>query len=208
MTEIVLVRHAQTALNRDGRIRGRMDPPLDDYGLAQARETARHVARRWQVCAVYSSPLRRAKQTARAIAEAQGLEAHPIKGLLDLDFGEWNGLSVAEARSQYPNLHRAWNEKPHTVCFPRGEGLVDVQRRVVHGISDIVSEHGDETVCMVGHSVVNRVIVCTVLGISLEAFWRFGQGTCAVNLFAVDRDGKMTLNLLNDTYHVAGAGRL
>ena len=205
LTRIVLVRHGQTSLNRGDRIRGRLDPPLDEEGLRQARLTAGYVASRWPVAAVYTSPLRRAAQTAEAIAQAQLLEAETFGGLLDLDFGTWHGLSFDEAHERYPSLHQAWREAPHTVVFPEGESLADVHTRALLGIHEIASTHRGHTVAMVGHAVVNRVILCTVLGISNALLWRFGQDTCAVNVFTVVQHGEMTLDLMNDSSHLAGA---
>jgi broad specificity phosphatase PhoE len=95
-TQVVLIRHGQTAWNRDERIRGRSDIPLDETGLEQARATARYVAARWPLTAIYASPLRRAMETARAVAGVQGLEAQPLDGLMDLSFGEWEGLPIPE----------------------------------------------------------------------------------------------------------------
>jgi broad specificity phosphatase PhoE len=155
--------------------------------------------------AVYTSPLGRAVQTAEAIARVQRLEALALPALLDLDFGEWHGLSFTEAQKRYPSLHRAWNEQPHTVTFPGGESLSDVRRRASQGICEITSRHGQQTVTLVGHAVVNRVILCTVLGVSLGVFWRFSQDTCAVNVFTVSTGGDMVLHLMNDTSHLDGS---
>jgi probable phosphoglycerate mutase len=204
MTTVVLVRHGQTALNQGNRIRGRLDPPLDETGIVQARRVSKTVAGRWPITAVYTSPLRRALGTAQAIASRQGLAAIPFDGLLDLDFGNWHGLSFEQTREQYPRLHEAWQTSPYSVRFPAGECLDDVRERAVRGIADVVARHGDEAVVMVGHTVVNRVIVCAILNVSDEAFWRFAQDTCAINVFEVSASGEMRLTLLNDTSHLAG----
>jgi broad specificity phosphatase PhoE len=202
MTRIVLVRHGQTAWNREVRFRGRADIPLDRFGLKQAEATGHYVAVRWPVAAVYASRMGRAMQTAEAIARAQALRVQPLEGLLDIDFGAWQGLSPDEVTRRYPDLYQAWLEAPHTVHFPGGEGLDDVQSRVVAALDKAVAGHRGQTVALVSHTVVNRVLLCAVLGLGNERFWRLQQDTCAVNVFDVAEDTTCTLVLLNDTCHL------
>ncbi|MGQ9466423.1 MAG: histidine phosphatase family protein [Anaerolineae bacterium] len=200
-TTILLVRHGQTAWNKDERIRGRSDIPLDEVGLEQARMTARYIAARWPLTAVYASPLRRALDTARAIAAAQSLEARPMDGLLDLHFGQWEGLSIPEVQARYPDLWRAWLEAPHTVRFPDGEGLDDVRERGMATLQDVIRRHPGETVALVAHRVVNQVLLCAVLGLGNDHFWQIGQETCAVNV--IEWTGRFyRLMLMNDTSHL------
>jgi broad specificity phosphatase PhoE len=202
MTRIVLVRHGQTAWNREARFRGQADVELDAFGLVQARATGRHVAARWPCVAVYASPLRRTVQTAEAVASAQGLAAQPMAGLIDISFGEWQGCSVDEVEQRDPDLLRAWREAPHTVHFPGGESLDIVRSRIVMALDEVVARHAGETVALVSHTVANRVLLCAVLGWGNDRFWRLHQETCAVNVFDVDEDGAFTLVLLNDTSHL------
>lgn len=201
-TTIILVRHGQTAWNEPGeRIRGQSDVPLSEEGIAQARATARYIAARWPLTAVYSSPLSRARETARAIAEAQGLEVHPLPGLLDLGFGEWEGLTIAEVRDRYPDLWRAWQEAPHTLHFPGGESLDAVRERAMAALEETVRRHPGETIALVGHRVVNQVLLCAILGLGNDHFWHVAQDTCAVN--QIEWNGKFyRLVLMNDTSHL------
>jgi broad specificity phosphatase PhoE len=201
-TCIVLVRHGQTAWNREVRFRGRADLPLDAFGLEQAEATARYLVERWPVDAIYASPMRRAMQTAEAIAEAHRLIVQPFDGLLDIDFGEWQGHSPEKVEERYPKLLRAWFQAPHTVQIPSGESLDDVRDRVVSGLDQVIERHPGQTVAMIGHTVVNRVLLCAVLGLGNDHFWRLRQETCAVNVFEVERDGTFTIVLLNDTCHL------
>ncbi|MFW6135687.1 MAG: histidine phosphatase family protein [Chloroflexota bacterium] len=207
-TRIVLVRHGQTAWNREVRFRGRADLPLHAFGRRQARATGRYLAERWPVQAVYSSPMERAMQTAQAIAEiaaiahAHQLAAEPFDGLLDIDFGEWQGHSPKELEKRHPELLRAWVNAPHTVQFPGGESLDDVRDRVVPGLDEVIARHPGQTVAMVGHTVVNRVLLCAVLGLGNDHFWRLQQETCAVNVFDAAPDGTFTIVALNDTCHL------
>ncbi len=202
VTGIVLVRHGQTAWNREVRFRGQANPPLDDVGLQQAAATAGYVKKRWPVEAVYASPMGRAMQTAEAIGEAHDMMAQPFEGLLDINFGDWQGHSPEEVKQTHPELLRAWYDAPHTVQVPGGESLDIVRDRVVAGLDTIVERHPGQRVAMVGHTVVNRVLLCAILGLGNESFWRLRQGTCAVNVFEVDGAGTATIVVLNDTSHL------
>jgi broad specificity phosphatase PhoE len=204
MTRIVLVRHGRTAWNEQPRFRGQTDVPLDKVGLQQAEATGRYLAARWPVVAVYASRMGRAMQTAEAIAHAQGLTAQPHEGLLDINFGAWQGLSPEEVSRRYPEMFRAWVKAPHTLQFPQGESLEIVRQRVMGGLDDIVARHLDRSVALVSHMVVNRVLLCAVLGLGNEHFWRLKQETCTVNVFDVEEDGAFTIVQLNDTCHLQG----
>lgn len=201
-TRIVLIRHGQTVWNRENRFRGQLNPELDAVGLQQAEATARYVAKRWPVVAVYSSPLGRAMQTAEAIARAQGLTPQPLNGLLDICFGELQGLRGEEAYARWPDIVSAWVKAPHTVRFPGGESLDDVRQRVTAALDEVVARHRDAAVALVSHTVVNRVLLCAVLGLGNEHFWRLEQDTCAVNIFDVKDNGTTVLVLMNDTSHI------
>ena len=204
MTRIVLVRHGQTVWNKEVRFRGQIDVELDEFGLRQAKTTGQYVAARWPVSAVYASRMRRAMQTAQAVAGVRGLTARPLTGLLDLNFGAWQGLSPAQVAQQYPDLYRAWLQAPHTVQFPDGESLDIVRERVLGGLDEVVARHQGETVALVSHNVVNRVLLCGVLGLGNDHYWQLHQDTCAVNVFDVKEDGTYTLILMNDTCHLRG----
>jgi len=127
-----------------------------------------------------------------------------LEGLLDVDFGQWQGLSPEEVSQRYPDLYRAWVEAPHTVHFPGGESLDDVRTRIMAGLNEVVGRHPGQAVALVSHTVANRVLLCAILGLGNDHFWRLGQDTCAVNVFDVEEDGTFTLLLLNDTCHLQG----
>jgi len=110
-TVLYLIRHGQTAWNVEEVFRGRADVPLDERGRAQARATASVLASQ-PLAAVYSSPLQRAVLTARPIAEARGLAVEVDERLTDLDFGEWQGKTLTEARRTWPELFARWERDP------------------------------------------------------------------------------------------------
>lgn len=202
--DLIIVRHGRTVWNQEERFRGRTDLALDEVGLRQAEAAAQAVRSRWPAAAaVYTSPLRRARQTAAPIAEALGLVARPCEELVDVDYGEWTGLSPAEVRERYPERYRLWRTAPQELQFPQGESLLQVQSRLQSLLARLLQEYAGRAVVLVGHMVVNRVLLCTLLGLDLGFFWCLGQDPAAVNWVHYE-DGKGRLLLLNDTCHLAG----
>lgn len=201
MIRIILARHGQTAWNKQDMIRGQADVPLDETGLAQAAATAARIAAEWQPAALYSSPLRRALQTAQPLADRLGLAVRTMAGLTDMDFGQWQGLAYTEVRRRWPEMSQAWATAPHTVTFPNGESLARVRQRGMSAVHQIIAEHPDQDVVIIGHTVLNRVLLCAMLGLDDSHHWRIGQDTCAVNLVEW-RDGLFFVDSLNDTCHL------
>ncbi len=201
MTTIVLVRHGQTAWNRLERFRGQADVPLDATGLAQAEATARAVAARWRPAAIYSSPLSRAMRTAETLAASFGLDVQPHPGLLDINYGQWQGLTPGEVGRRWPEELRLWHEEPWRARIPGGESLGEVQARGFAAIEKIAARHDGDCVVAVAHTVMNRLILLAAMGLGLERFWRLRQETCAINVLEAER-GVFTFALLNDTCHL------
>jgi len=202
--DLVLVRHGRTAWNREVRFRGQMDVPLDEVGQDQARAVARAIQRRWpNAAALYASPLSRARQTAAPIGAALGLPVQIHAGLRDVDYGAWTGLTPDEAAAREPERYNLWVMAPGQVRFPDGETLGDVQARLQQVLDEMAAAHSGERVILVAHVVVNRVLLCTLLGLTLDAFWRLGQENGAINL-AHYQAGDSVVECLNDTAHLQG----
>jgi broad specificity phosphatase PhoE len=201
MTRIILIRHGQTEWNRQDLIRGQVDVPLDDTGLAQAAATAARIAAEWKPAALYSSPLRRAVQTAELIADRLGLEVRTVSGFNDMNFGQWQGLSYSEVRQRWPEVSQAWLTAPQTVTFPNGESLARVRQRGVSALQQVIEQHPNQDAVIVGHTVLNRVLLCAVLGLDDSHHWRIGQDTCAVNTIEW-REGVFFVGSINDTCHL------
>jgi probable phosphoglycerate mutase len=205
MTRIVLVRHGETEWNKVERFRGRADVPLNTMGISQAEATARRIEWSWQPTAVYSSPLWRAKKTAEAIASRFHLRIQIHQGLVDIDYGEWQGLSPDEVRQRWPDLLSAWYREPNTVRIPGGETLEQLRLRCFEMTRETVALHSGSTVVLVAHTVVNRVILLTVLGLGNQRFWHLRQDNCALNV--IEADGQdFTLVSMNDTCHLQFIG--
>lgn len=201
MTLIILVRHGQTEWNRVERFRGHFDVPLNETGLAQAAATGRRIAAEWRPVAVYASPLSRAVKTAEAIAQHFGLPVQPEPGLINIDYGAWQGLTPDEARERWPEIVKAWYHAPQRANIPGGETLEQVRARGVATVQILTARHTDQTIVLVGHTVINRAILLGIMGLGTDRFWHIRQDTCAINVFETDGDDFVLVSL-NETYHL------
>jgi broad specificity phosphatase PhoE len=153
-TRILLARHGETDWNRVGRWQGHADPPLNDTGRRQAAELAEHLIGDG-VCAVYASDLRRARETARVVADRLGLAVVPDPALREIDVGSWSGLTREEVRERYPDGFARWldGEIGHD-----GETREQLTERVVAAVERIADAHPDEIVLVVTHGGAIRAL--------------------------------------------------
>jgi alpha-ribazole phosphatase len=173
-TRLLLVRHTETDEAARGRCYGRLDVALSPAGIRQA-EALGVALRVIPLGAVYSSPLARALGTAAAIAAAQGLGPVVHPDLVELDFGEVEGLPYEQIAAERPELYRAWMRAPASVRFPGGESLDDLRSRARGVAGEIRERHRGEAVAVVGHGGVIRAVLADVLGLPDEGFFRLEQ---------------------------------
>ena len=202
MTRFVLIRHGQTGWNKEARFRGRIDIDLDETGMRQAEAVAARLAH-CEATAVYSSPLKRAMATAEPISRHLSLQVVPLEGINDMNFGNWEGRSIDDVKEQNKELFDLWRYSPDKLSIPGGETLDDVRRRVAATVDDLAVKHENDTVLLVTHRVVCKVLLCHLLGLDNSHFWQIAQDTTAVNRFQVV-GGRSTVTLINDTCHLRG----
>jgi broad specificity phosphatase PhoE len=200
MTSIYLIRHGQTAWNKEEIFRGRTNIPLDETGLKQA-ELAAEYFKGMEIHAIYSSPLARAWQTAEKIAEPRSLNVEALDGVIDMSFGNWEGHPHQEVKKMDPETYRLWRDEPHRARLPGGETLDEVRLRAMAAVEAVIQSNPNRTVVLVSHRVVNKVLICGILGIDNSHFWQIGQDTTAINLIQY-KNGKYVLSLLNETCHL------
>ena len=201
MTRIILVRHGETDWNKEQIFRGRIDVPLNSTGLKQAKATGEALMD-LKIDAVYSSPLSRALDTAKAIAELHpSTSVKEAEGFTDIDFGKWQGMPHERVKEEYKPLYNRWQEEPHNVIMPDGESLEDIKVRAMKALDEILHTHIDDSIVIASHRVVNKVILCAVLGLTNRHFWCIRQDTCAINIFDNSEKG-FIISLINDTCHL------
>ncbi len=197
MIEIILARHGETDWNAAGIFRGREDVDLNDIGMRQAELLGEYLSGD-KIDSVYSSPLKRAVKTARAVAGHQALEVNIVQNLIDFDYGEWQGLSRQEVSERYPELFQDWADLPEQVRMPRGESLEDVRKRAWPFIEDSVLTGGEGRVVLVSHRVVNKVLICAMLGLDNSNFWNIRLDNCGITRFSYEGN-RLILTRHNDT---------
>ncbi len=201
MAEIILVRHGETEWNVGKIYRGRIDVNLDELGIKQAELLGKHLSQT-KLDAIYSSPLKRALDTANIIARYGKISVQVTNSLIDFDYGEWQGLSEQEVKKSCPDLHDEWLTNPHRVRMPRGESLADVRERSLGVINEVISNYKGRVV-LVSHRVINKVLICSLLGLDNSHFWNIKQDLAGMTTFIYDA-GRFILTKHNDTSHLKG----
>ena len=197
---LILVRHAASTWNDERRIQGQLDPPLSERG----REQARRVAERFRDVSVdgfYSSDLRRARDTAAAIAGVLGREPELLPELREVALGEWEGLNRDEIVARYPEAWERWRDHPSWDIVPGGEGTDGFESRVGTVLDRILERHQSGRVLVVTHGGVIQVALLGVLGRGSDGLFPFTiQNT---SLTVLDgRPPRQLVGRVNDTCHL------
>lgn len=152
-TELILIRHGETAWNRERRMQGQTDTPLSDIGYAQAKAVGERLARH-PFAAIYSSDLKRAWDTAQAIAQASGRDVLSMPGLRERTFGIFEGLTYEEMTQRFPAEHARFSQREPDYAVPGGESPRQFFERSLACLEDIAAAHPGETVVAVTHGMV------------------------------------------------------
>jgi probable phosphoglycerate mutase len=167
---------------------------LDDAGWEAARRLGERL-RDVRLRAVYASPIERTWQTAQALADVHGLEPVALEGLLEVDYGRWQGRTLASlARLQ------AWRRlltSPSTFVFPEGESLNQAQHRAVQACMDVVRAHRRRTVALVTHADIVRLVLSHFLGQPLDLYHRLTIAPASVSVVDLDLDGPPRVVTIN-----------
>jgi len=206
-TRVFLIRHAETNENHAGVVQGRADNPLSALGSRQAVALSESLSMQ-RLTAVHASPLRRAQQTAVAVAEPHGLMVVTEPDLVEMDIGEMEGLSGPEFRLRFPDFLKAWmSTEAGSVPMPGGESLEDVQRRAGAVLDRIIVENVNGVVGVVSHNFVVLTLLCRILALPLYSFRRLRQHVAGVTIVDVV-DSRMSIVCMNDICHLERAGLL
>ncbi|HXW42545.1 MAG TPA: histidine phosphatase family protein [Xanthobacteraceae bacterium] len=201
MTKILLTRHGHVEGIKPARFRGREPLDLTARGRAEAEAVARRIAGAWRPSAIYTSPMGRCVATAAAIAKACGIAAKTCDDLNDIDYGAWQFKTFVDAKAQDPELFATWFATPQLVRFPNGEALQDLAARVADAVRMVLSRHAGDTIVLVGHDSVNRMLLLHFLDLPPSAFWRIDQTPCCLDEIDVTGD-KVCVRRINETRHL------
>ena len=200
-TRLILVRHASTEHSVHQRFSGRNDLPLSAIGEQQAAALARRAPSFGDVAAVVTSPLVRARQTAELIAAALDAEPSVSDGMVETDFGEWEGLASAEVEERWPGEMAKWLIRAD-VAPPMGESFGDVTRRVRRARDELIAKHPGATVVVVSHVTPIKTLLRLALDAPLITMSRLYLDTASVSVADYFADGTPSIRLVNDTSHL------
>jgi probable phosphoglycerate mutase len=207
-TRLLLLRHGQTAMSVERRYSGRTDVPLTEHGARQAAAAAKRfvgmdgIVVDGEVAPIIASPLTRTMQTAQAVADAVGgrVETHP--GLLETDFGEWEGLTFAEAAKRDPELHRNWLSDS-SMPPPGGESFDAVHRRVGKVRDELIANYGGRTLVIVSHVTPIKTLLRMGLDAGPSLLFRLHLDLASLSIVEFYPDGNASVRLVNDISHLA-----
>ncbi|HEX3150232.1 MAG TPA: histidine phosphatase family protein [Gemmataceae bacterium] len=204
-TTLYLIRHAATPANlqKPAKLQGcGIDTDLAPIGIRQATATRDFLALQ-PIEFIYSSPLKRALQTARIIAEPHGLAPVGVPELTECDVGVWEGRSWEEIKQAEPEEYARYHSDPALHGYRGGENFRQVHDRATHAIDEILARHEGATIAVVSHHVVNRTYLAGVLGLGPARARAVSLDNCGISVLR-RRHGKTTVAMLNTSFHLQG----
>ena len=204
-TTTLLLRHGATELSAERRFSGRDDIALTKEGIRQARLAARRLAAGPGVDVIVTSPLQRARRTAEAVAEATGAPMIVDDDLAEADFGQWQGLSFAEASQRWPDELAAWQASPDAAP-PGGESFAMVALRVLSAMDRLIKAHQHCSAVVVSHVTPIKTVICRAMLAPPAAMFRFHLDLASLTEIDWFADGPALVRSLNDTAHLGGLG--
>ncbi|WP_305091765.1 bifunctional RNase H/acid phosphatase [Prescottella sp. R16] len=200
-TRMLLLRHGQTELSVERRYSGRGNPPLTALGRGQARAAAGRIAAKGAIAAVVSSPLGRARETAEAAAGALGLPVTVHDGLIETDFGAWEGLTFLEASERDPDVHGRWLSDT-SVRPPGGESFDQVRTRIETVRDDLTATYAGSNILVVTHVTPIKTLLQLALGVGPSLLYRLHLDLASLSIAEFYPDGGSSVRLVNDTSHL------
>jgi phosphoserine phosphatase len=174
MRDIYLLRHGETDWNRDGRLQGTLDVPLNAVGIQQANQLARRLQNR-RIGRILTSPLLRARHTAAIISLRVSCRPLVKDDLREIDHGVWAGMGMKAIQHQYPGLLGVWRHEPDRLRLDRAERLQAAYTRASRFLATLLDSVFDQDVAVVGHGVTNSLILCAVMGKAIRRAGEFAQ---------------------------------
>lgn len=185
---LIIVRHGESEWNKIGRYQGQEDAALSDLGQRQAQALGGRLQRE-KIDAMYTSPLRRAADTARAIAEYHAdVPFHTEDALLEIHHGAWQGLYSNDVKAQYGAELREWQLYPTRSQMPNGESFSNILKRVVDFKERLEAEYGEQTLLISTHDVVVKILVADALGINMDRINRLWITNASVSVIEYGND--------------------
>jgi probable phosphoglycerate mutase len=200
-TRLYLVRHGSTELAEEGRFVGTTDVRLSSQGLWESECLAERLKTE-RLDAIYTSPLSCAAGTASIVAAFHNAEPVQRYNLKEAHFGQWEGLRRTEVERDFKSEYGSWLQDPFTIAPPGGESGLNALNRVLPGVRRLIDIHRDQSIAVVSHEGINKLLICALLGLDLKGYRdRLDQSPAALNIMDFETDTSARLGLFNDTSH-------
>jgi len=201
-TTLYLIRHGRTDSNVRRVLQGQMDTPLDSVGIQQANSVAQRVADEIEADLLLSSPLQRALVTAQIVGKSLGMEPVIMPELSEMDFGAFEGQTVARIEADYPDIATGMNDALNDdFGWPGGESRRDFHGRVLRAFQAILADNPGRRVIVVAHGGVIGSFMAQVLGMSPNDWWSNPILNCSLTHLHVTPDHTV-VHLVNDAVHL------
>ncbi len=198
--ELIIVRHGATKWNKINKIQGCSDIPLSNVGINQGYLLANRL-KKIDIDFVFSSDLSRAADTAKIICNIINLPFVQDSRLREMNFGNWEGLSLKQIINSDKLKFDQWRNHPSLVKFENGESIYDVKERALDFFNDIYSKYEDSNVLLVSHGTFIKVLIIALLDADMDLYKNLKQDNTAVNIIKLVNK-RPVLKLFNDTCHI------
>ena len=200
ITTLLLIRHGQTESNISGYYMGWSQEDLNETGYKQAQLLSKRLGDT-PIDAIYTSPLKRARTTAEAVAKPHNLDLTEMDDLIEINLGDWQGLHASDIVKKWPDMWQQSRVDPSVLSWPNGESFAQTAQRSVQAFNTIVQANQGKLVAIVTHDIIVRIMAMHVLGINYSTYRRMEIGNASFTKI-VNTDNKNQLVTLNDTSHL------
>lgn len=205
-TELFLIRHGETQWNQAGKYQGSTDIPLSENGMKQAGYLKDHFQNRFDY--LYSSPLSRALETARIIGSGSDKEPVISPAMVEINFGAWEGLTLEEIKSSYPEQFRSWQtDEINAPLMSSEKSLKSASIRAGNEILRLVETHAGSRILLIAHGGIIKAGLIGIMDWNMTMYHRFLLNNTAVTKLTFDEKKHPVIHTLNDTSHLPDAER-
>mgnify|MGYP001770563126 CR=1 FL=1 len=206
MTKFYILRHGETEWNYNhNRYCGRTDIPLSCTGIKQANAVSQ-ILKGIKFAKIYSSPLIRAKETARLIKENLSLTTsiETDERLIEIDFGRWEGKTKSQIQNEFPELWLKWaNDPSNTKAGEIGETANEVYNRVYNFYHEKAQRYPDENILVVAHNTLNRIFIAGTLGLPFSKYRKLVQSNTGISILEIKEDNEFIWHQMNSFLHIS-----
>ncbi len=203
MANIYIIRHCETKANAEKKLQGHIDIDINEFGAKQLQALTERF-KSIDLDAVFTSPLLRARKTAKAVAGDKNIPVNALESLIELNCGVYEGMPYAEIGEKFADFFDIWFNRPWDFAPENGEKMTDAYERIWQAVTDIVKSHKDQNVAIVSHGAIIRCLLCKALKNDITKLCElpFSENT-AVSLIKFSDNMKFDVVYFNDSSHLS-----